>query len=539
MACIRQLGSVCHQSRGRAVAPVVRQRVLTRAGINLGDSRASVLDIHTLLVRPDPSRSLKKTYRTISQLGKGGFGSVFRVEYLPTGQERAIKLLTKPSDAIDLERVMTEVELLVKLDHPNIEKFFEFFEDDKVLCLVTELCLGGNLGELNPYDDTEEDIRLLFHDVVAAVSFCHSQGVVHRDLKFENCLLTKPDHSHRRVAKIIDFGLSAMRPPTEQGDRWMDEAVGTVYFIAPEVIKSELGWRQKYGTKCDMWSIGVMLYIVYTDEHPFARSAAGVSQILKGIKCHHVRSEPLLKGVVPPLAKSLMLALLERDPEVRLSGAEALAHAYFREGARLPMTREHEISPSSMRSMFARISSFSHFSRFEKALLTIVAHDARTRQVEQLRRAFSALDPDGAGWLTREGITAVLKSKGMQLSDERIREVFQALDPDQDDKIMYTDWLAATIQPCLLMEETAIREVFDFFDIHGHEKVSRADLLEVLGQEAFHLGNTSEPLPEEWSLAEGEVEHEVTWDEFRQLIRRLAGNLQSRENKATGEVLIA
>mmetsp|Transcript_75294 Transcript_75294/g.156853 ORF Transcript_75294/g.156853 Transcript_75294/m.156853 type:complete len:580 (+) Transcript_75294:131-1870(+) len=531
--CVVQCGRLCRPKlRSSEIAPVVRQRVLRRqrSGSHNSDHHEP-MDIHTLLVRPDPSRSLRKSYRTVSQLGKGGFGSVYRVEYLPTGEERAIKMMPKPQDPTERERVLTEVQLLITLDHPSIEKFYELFEDAKVICLVTELCLGGNMGELNPQYDSTEEIRKLFHDVVAAVSYCHSQGVVHRDLKFENVLLTRPEPDQRRMAKVIDFGLSSLRPESGRGgDRWMDEAVGTVYFIAPEVIRTDGAWRSKYGPKCDMWSIGVMLYIVYTDQHPFAKSAMRASQILKKIRGQEMRLEPLQGAHVPKDVKDLTAKLLQKDPATRLSGREALRHAYFR-GPLSPRLAARGATCEEIRSIFSRVCSFSRFSRFEKALMTIVAHDARSREIEDLRLAFECLDVDGAGWLSRDGIVRALTSKGLQLSKADLDATFEALDPDGDDKIMYTDWLAATIEPSLLTKERALKEMFDFFDIHGNGQVSRSDLIEVLGDEVARRGGKAEnSLPEEFDCSPHK-DRDVTWEEFQCLIKRIALSLQAREKE--------
>mmetsp|Transcript_56116 Transcript_56116/g.162534 ORF Transcript_56116/g.162534 Transcript_56116/m.162534 type:complete len:620 (-) Transcript_56116:134-1993(-) len=517
--CQRLWGFQLGRQRATAeVAPVIRERILTRTKLGV-----DVLDIHTLLVRPDPARNLANTYRSIAPIGKGGFGSVFRVKYLPTGEERAIKMIPKPSDSAELAKVLTEVELLVRLDHPNIEKFFEYFEDQEVICLATELVTGGNLGELDPASDSAEEIRWLFLDVVAAVGYCHSQGVAHRDLKFENCLLTEKDGKHRRSAKVIDFGLSAVRPSGEKADNWMSEAVGTVYFIAPEVLNSEDGWSPKYGPKCDMWSIGIMLYIVLTDRHPFARSAASTDHIMWRIQDDPVRVGPLNEASIDEVTQDLILRLLEKDPTRRLDAEVALRHPFFDEGSpgrhrSAPSTPK--TSPKSMRSMVGRICSFARFSRFERAILTIVAHDARRREVEDLRAAFASLDTHKAGWLTREGVKAALADRGVELREAELETAFAALDPDDDNNIQYTDWLAATIRPSVLVTERAMKEVWDFFDIHGTGKVSMADIAEVLGEDVVALG-----LPTSFRAAS---DGNLSWEAFQKLVRHVATKLQSQ-----------
>lgn len=501
------------------MAPTIREHVLSRRS-RRSHRENNVIDIHSLLVAPDPSRKLSKSYKTLNLLGKGGFGSVYRVQYLPTGENRAIKVLTKPKDFTELKKVLTEVELLIELDHPNIEKFFEFYENSKFICLVTELCTGGHLGTLEPDVDMDE-VRLLFRDVVSAVAYCHSKGVVHRDLKFENCLLTESKGENLlRFAKVIDFGLSAVRPMDECADRWMNEAVGTLYFVAPEVIKSEDWNHHKYGSKCDMWSIGIMLFISLTDEHPFVKSAAGTDMILHQVRKAPMRTGPLDDSEVDQTVRNLLFQMLEKEPVKRISAEAALRHDFFAPRRRWgDEGRTPRTSQKSLQSMLGRICSFRQFSRFERALLTLVAHDAQAKEVEDLRAAFVTLDTARAGWLSRDGIRSALKQRGINLPAHELEAALDALDPDGDDQIQYTDWLAATLQPSALTTDKAFIEIFDFFDIHGAGVVSKADLTEILGEEAVQ----SLPLRLDEEQADS-----LTREQFHQLIKQVATSLQEQ-----------
>lgn len=171
-----------------------------------------------------------------------------------------------------------------------------------------------------------------------------------------------------------------------------------------------------------------------------------------------------------------------------------------------------------MTSLFSRVCSFAHFSRLERAVLTIVAHDARQREIRDLESAFKSLDIDKAGWLTRDGICQALNSRGIRLRDNEVEAAFEALDPDGDDKVQYTDWLAATIRPSFITSERALREVWHFFDIHGVGKVFLADIAEVLGEDMVSL-----ELPEGLRVGEG---GEIAWESFQKLLTHVAANLQ-------------
>ena len=137
-----------------------------------------------------------------------------------------------------------------KLDHPNILRLYEIFQDDKKYYLVTELCTGGELFEelLKQGKFSEAEAALIINQVLEAVSYCHANNIVHRDIKPENILI----EGRSKNIKIVEFGASQK---FEDGTK-MKSTYGTLHFIAPEVMMFE------YDEKCDIWSVGVCLYIL-------------------------------------------------------------------------------------------------------------------------------------------------------------------------------------------------------------------------------------------------------------------------------------
>jgi len=131
----------------------------------------------------------------------------------------------------------------------------------------------------------------------------------------------------------------------------------------------------------------------------------------------------------------------------------------------------------------ARIRSFRSHSSFEKAVLTLVAHQSCTREVEDLRAAFMMLDTSGTGSLSPGEIQAGLHEAGFQITGDDLEEIFQSLDADGSGKVKYTEWLAATMQPSIVTSEKAMKQLYKFFDIDGTGKVSRQELFQVLGDD--------------------------------------------------------
>ena len=199
--------------------------------------------------------NLTDKYDIIKEIGSGGFSRCLLVKNKITNQNFACKELVKKSIS-NYEGLMREVNLMIKLDHPNIIKLYEYYEDEKKIYLIMELCTGGELFDKiiknteNGKPFTEQQVAHIFKQMMSAVNYCHKNGIVHRDLKPENLLYF--DQSEDSPIKVIDFGMSQRF----DHEKFMTEKVGTAYYVSPEVIKG------KYDEKCDIWSAGVILYIL-------------------------------------------------------------------------------------------------------------------------------------------------------------------------------------------------------------------------------------------------------------------------------------
>ena len=201
-------------------------------------------------VKKDPFKdyTIKKT------LGKGGFGEVFLVIHNITGSIRAMKAIKKIDNYDgnnDLE-VLNELNVLKKMDHPNIIKIFEFYIGDDSYYLVTEYCSGGDLFDFITGNNLNEiQVAYIMFQIFSALNYCHKMKIMHRDLKPENILISKNENNFLRV-KICDFGGSQI---FKKGDV-QKEFIGSSYYVAPEVI------LQNYNFKCDMWSWDNYVYFI-------------------------------------------------------------------------------------------------------------------------------------------------------------------------------------------------------------------------------------------------------------------------------------
>lgn len=205
---------------------------------------------------------LRENYKIGKKLGEGGFGEVRLCKQITSGEARAVKYLKK--DMLSLEDknlILNEVKILSEMDHPNIVRLYEFYDEPSYYCLVQEVCSGGELFDaiIKNGKFKERTAQVLIKSMLSCINYCHNKGIVHRDLKPENILL-EPDMDFNKM-KIIDFGTAV--PYDQKGKRGLKEVLGTPFYIAPEVLAGN------YNEKCDIWSIGVITYMVLSGKAPF------------------------------------------------------------------------------------------------------------------------------------------------------------------------------------------------------------------------------------------------------------------------------
>lgn len=275
----------------------------------------------------DRQGRLEEHFEILEHIGEGTWGTVFRVRDKMTGLVRAAKQVPK-AFVDDLARFKSEVETLKRLDHPNIVRLFESFEDDSSIFMIQEECVGGELFDYLYRNTTsaqngasafsERDACRILHQILSALAYCHAHGVVHRDVKAENFLfLTK---SYDSPLKLIDFGLAAMFNPLEPPP--LTTKVGTPYYVAPEILTGE------YSYPVDVWSAGILFYLLLVGYPPFNGRNDGA--ILQAVKRGRLLFPTRDWSHISAGAKELCQMLLTRNPQERLNAAQALTHPIFK-----------------------------------------------------------------------------------------------------------------------------------------------------------------------------------------------------------------
>ena len=262
---------------------------------------------------------VKNDYEILELLGTGSFGEVKKVVHKKTRDVRAMKSIKK-ENCENVEALVNEVEILKGLDHPNIVKIYEMYQDKKHFFIITELVEGGELfDKLKKRGFFEEaTVAKIMRQVLAAVNYVHKRNIVHRDLKPENLLVDVGKSANEIHIKVIDFGTSRQFDPK----RKMKEQLGTPYYIAPEVL------RKKYNQKCDIWSLGVIMYVLFCGYPPFGgKTAEAIFENIEEGKV--VFQGPEWKRVSVD-AKKLIKKLLTYNPRERPTAEDALNDAWLK-----------------------------------------------------------------------------------------------------------------------------------------------------------------------------------------------------------------
>ena len=262
------------------------------------------------------STNITKEYTLGKTIGKGAYGQVRLAIHKATKQTRAVKIL--PKSKIDLPALMNEVNILSKLSHPNIMQIYEIFEDKANMYIVSEYCKGGELFDIieKKGNFTEKDACKIMKQLMSAICYSHQNNIIHKDLKPENILMGKD--KDELAIKIIDWGCAE----TVKTIKRSETADGTIYYIAPEVLHGE------YNEKCDIWSCGVIFYILLCGYPPF--NGENDEEIFEAVLKGEFEFPEEEWDSVSDDAKKLIKKMLTNNPQKRISALDSLKDSWLK-----------------------------------------------------------------------------------------------------------------------------------------------------------------------------------------------------------------
>ncbi|XVF61129.1 hypothetical protein PTKIN_Ptkin08bG0104300 [Pterospermum kingtungense] len=419
------------------------------------------------------SKHFCSKYELGDEVGRGHFGYTCAAKLKKgdlKGQQVAVKVIPKAkmTTAIAIEDVRREVKILRALSgHSNLVQFYDAYEDHDNVYIVMELCEGGELLDRilsrgGKY--TEDDAKAVMIQILNVVAFCHLQGVVHRDLKPENFLFMSKDENSQ--LKAIDFGLSDFVKPDER----LNDIVGSAYYVAPEVL------HRSYTTEADVWSIGVIAYILLCGSRPFwARTESGIFRaVLKADPSFDEAPWPSLSSE----ARDFVKRLLNKDPRKRLTAAQALSHPWIKNYNNVKMPLDILI--------FKLMKAYLRSSSLRKAALRALSKTLTVDELFYLKEQFALLEPNKNGTISLENIkVALLKNATDAMKDSRIPEFLASLNALQYRRMDFDEFCAAALSvhqlEALDRWEQHARCAYELFEKDGNRAIVIEELPSELG----------------------------------------------------------
>ncbi|KAL6900689.1 hypothetical protein ACP4OV_005365 [Aristida adscensionis] len=335
-------------------------------------------------------------------------------------------------------------------------------DNDGAVHLVMELCAGGELFDriVTRGHYSERAAANIFRTIVEVVQLCHSNGVIHRDLKPENFLFA--NKTENSPLKVIDFGLSVFFNP---GDRFT-EVVGSAYYMAPEVLK------RSYGQEVDVWSAGVILYILLCGVPPFwGDNDEKIAQaILRGTL--DFSREPWPR--VSANAKDLVRRMLDQDPTTRPTASQVLEHPWLKNADTAP-------NVSLGDAVRARLQQFSAMNKFKKKALGVVARNLPVEELNKYVQMFHHMDKDHNGNLSLEELMDGLHINGQPVPESEIRMLLEAADTDGNGTLDCDEFVTVSLHLRKMANDEYLAAAFKYFDKDGSGFIELEELKEELG----------------------------------------------------------
>ena len=404
------------------------------------------------------TQKLSDVYTMQSLIGEGSYGKVYSAVHNQSNQPRAIKIINKRSirDTKIRFKFINEITILKMLDHPNIIKLYEFFEDTRNYYLVTEYLTGGELLDfiLKHKVISEQETASYIKQLLSSVAYLHSRNIVHRDIKLENMIFESAEAGS--ALKLIDFGTSVIRSPM----RNMRHCKGTISYLAPEVIQN------KYTEKCDIWSVGVCMYVLLSGKMPFG--GRDDKEVLDCI----VRGQYKLTGTewvaVSPQAKDLIRKLIDSNPNTRISAQAALSHEWF------SLNPEEEVNGDQLVCVLSNLQTFRATFKMQRAVMCFIASQVISQaEKAELSLLFRSLDTQNNGRITVSDLhKACVRVWGERISKEEIRKIVEAIDSNGNGAIDYSEFIVAAISHEQLLSTERLEAVFKNFDRDGSGKIT-------------------------------------------------------------------
>ena len=421
-------------------------------------------------------------------LGEGSYGVVRMATRYSDYEIRAVKIIPK-SRVKNREILDSEIKVLKQMDHPNIVRLYEVYENSRYIYLVMEMCEGGELFDklMEMGHFSEKEAASIMTQMLEAVLFMHEKGFAHRDLKPENFMFASEKLSS--TLKLIDFGLSKSVENKEK----FHTKIGSSYYISPEVLQGD------YDSKCDLWSLGVILFIMLSGFPPFDGDTD--AEIIQTVKQGKLAFSQEIWQSISDEAKDLIEKLLDRDPQTRISAQEALRHPWI--------TNYEDFETIKVNLEVKLLEEYRRAHKLKKTVLNYMATQCSSEELEELISTFRSIDTGKNGYLSIEEIENVVNSS--EIPHNTLVQLISDLSTEKS-HIEMNVFIAAMMDAKLYLNQEKLWNAFKRFDLRNSGKITPEDIREVLD----HDHTVSDPGYWEEIIKEVDLngDGEINFEEF-------------------------
>lgn len=416
------------------------------------------------------NEDVTQVYNVQEKLGTGYFGTVKLVTpKIDPNKKYAVKSIDKTKlSAQKIKNLSREIEGLASLDHPNIIKYYEIYDDDQYFHIVMEYCSGGELFEriVAKKRLSEQHAAELVYKIASAISHCHANGIVHRDLKPENILFE--NKSEFSDIKIIDFGLSRKYTDDE-----LHSIVGSPYYVAPEVLDGN------YDNKCDIWGIGVLMFVLLSGRPPFY--SENKKELFNKIKNDPLPLEKKVWKKISSEAIDLIKDLLQKNPKKRPTAKKILEYTWFQQTMN-GVYSNRDIDPE----IITALKEFTQPRQLVKSILKYIIKELKSSEIDKLKKIFMIMDKNKTGYIDLAQVGASFnlnKNNDLCQSNLKIQQYGTEVvkvnnfvsDNLKNKKIDYSSFITAALRKKNLLNKDILWETFKHMDVDNSGCITVSD----------------------------------------------------------------
>ena len=499
-----------------------------------------------------------KVYEKIKKLGEGAYGSVYSVRRKDTDIIRALKIIDKSKlydgGDDDENNIKNEINILKQIDHPNIMKIFEFFEDNNSFYVIAEYCDSGDLHKI--YENfgvfPEFLLKYVMYQVFLGISFLHNNHVVHSDVKEENIAfqnisneksdsdlnifskIMKNDKFLKEVennispeklspetnrilsklcnleVKIIDFGAAKFNKKNKK----LTGIAGTDYYCSPEII------HEKYSFMCDEWACGVMMYILLSGNPPFPGDTE--EEIFDNVLNTELNFDNLKN--ISPQCKDLISKLLIKDGEKRLKATEALKHEFFKTGVNIgnllkgKQNENAELLETYINDKLKSNKKGNNLKFKDAVIAYIVFKFLDKNEENKIKKVFRQLSGEDKNYLiTKDTFVNYMKSTSRELGETDINQIYSELDQNQSGTIEYEELMRGLCDKKKILSDKNLKDAFAFFDRDKNGKISLDEVTEIIFEGEAMPPNIKKDFIDEFGKDMSDTD--IDYDDFLKIIK--------------------